>query len=133
MAWRTDNSGVYADVQFPLSSRHKHYYDLKPAPQNIITPDYQNYYTTTLATAYMAGSLRVYVNGIKISHLDTSPGAPADIQFPRIGVTTTWTSLNYSEDTASIVSGIVTSGKFALSAAITSSDRITIDFDFSLT
>jgi len=129
--WRVEIDGVYADVTFPLTSRHRHYYDKKPAHQNPTTPDYQNYKTTTIATPYMEGSLRVFVNGVRISKLDLDAGAPADNKFPRhSGSSTTWHSLNYQEDTAT--SGIVTTGKFALSVPILSTDRITIDFDQSL-
>lgn len=133
VAWRVEDDGVYADVLFPLTSRHRHYYDLKPSPQNESTPDYQNYLTTSIATPYMEGSLRVYVNGVKISKEDDDVDAPADVKFPRAsGSSATWISLNYTEDTGSVVSGIVTSGMFALSTPILSTDRIIIEFDVSL-
>ena len=134
VAWRVDsNNAVYADVQFPVTARHRHYYDTMPVPLVPLSPDYQNYTTTSVATAYVAGSLRVYINGTKISHFDNTPGDPPDVSFPRIsGPTVTWIPMNYQEDTGSIVSGIVTSGKFALSAPITATDRIMIEFDISL-
>jgi len=129
--WRVEIDGVYADVAFPLTARHRHYYDLKPIPLDPDNPDYQNYTTTTVSTAYAEGSLRVYVNGVRISKLDFGSGNPPDNQFPRAsGSSATWVSLNYEEDTAT--SGVVTSGKFALSTAIASTDRITIDFDVVL-
>lgn len=133
VSWRTDNTGVYADVAFPLTSRHRHYYDTKPTPVNTLSPDYQTYYTTSIATPYVAGSLRVYVNGVKISHYDSDVLAPADVKFPRHGVSTTWISLNYTEDVSHITSGVVTTGLFTLSIPILSTDRITIDFDLLLT
>lgn len=129
ITWRVDEDGVYADVTFPLTSRHRHYYDVKPTHEDTMDPDYQTYYTTTVATPYAAGSLRVYVNGVRISHLDEDVGAPDDVQFPRDGGAT-WVSLNYEED--NITSGVVTTGLFTLSAAIESTDRITIDFDIVL-
>lgn len=132
ITWRADNTGVYADVTFPLTSRHRHYYDVKPTPVDDITPDYQNYFTTSVSTPYAAGSLRVYVNGVRISHEDNDVGAPADVKFPRHGVSVTWVSLNYAEDTDNITSGVVTTGLFTLSAPIQSTDRITIDFDVVL-
>lgn len=130
--WRTDNTGVYADVTFPLTSRHRHYYDVKPTPVNTLSPDYQNYYTTSVATPYAAGSIRVFVNGVRVSHEDNDVLAPADVEFPRHGVTTTWVSLNYAEDAANITAGAVTTGLFTLSDPILSTDRITIDFDVLL-
>jgi hypothetical protein len=133
ISWRVDVNGVYADVNFPLTSRHRHYYDVKPVALNPLSPDHQNYVTTSTNTAYVAGSLRVYVNGVKISHQDNDVGAPPDVKYPRIsGGNATWVSLNYTEDTASLVSGIITSGKFTLSAPILSSDRIMIEFDIQL-
>jgi hypothetical protein len=129
--WRIETDGVYADVAFPLTSRHRHYYDIKPTPLDPDNPDYQNYTTTSVTTAYVEGSLRVYVNGVRISKLDVDVGAPPDNSFPRIsGQSATWVSLNYEEDTAT--SGIVTSGQFTLSDPILSTDRITVDFDVSL-
>lgn len=130
--WRTDSGGVYADVTFPLTSRHRHYYDVKPTPVNSLTPDYQTYYTTSVATPYAVGSLRVYVNGIRISHEDNDISPPPDSKFPRISSGTSWVSLNYTEDTGNITAGMVTTGLFTLSNPILSTDRIVIDFDILL-
>ncbi len=131
--WRVGDEGVYADVNFPLTARHRHFYDVKPTPVNTMSPDYQTYYTTSVATPYAANSLKVYVNGIRISHEDNDVSPPADVKFPRHGVATTWVSLNYTEDVDNITSGVVTTGLFTLSNPILSTDRITIDFDVLLT
>ncbi|MFX9604586.1 hypothetical protein ABTP42_19555, partial [Acinetobacter baumannii] len=80
--WRTDSDGVYADVTFPLTARHRHYYDVKPTPVNTLSPDYKTYHTTSVATPYAAGSLRVYVNGVRISHQDNDVLPPPDTEFP---------------------------------------------------
>jgi hypothetical protein len=131
--WRTDNSGVYADVTFPLTSRHRHYCDVKPTPLNTLSPDYITYHTTSVATPYVAGSLRVFVNGVRISHYDNDVSPPADTKFPRNTTpTTTWVSLNYTEDVSNITSGVVTTGLFTLSSAILPTDRIVIDFEVLL-
>lgn len=127
ISWRVTGTDVYADVSFPLSSRHQHYYSIEPSPVVPMTPDYQNYYTTSIQTAYKEGSLRVYVNGVRIAPTDAND----PIQVPRgSGSSATWFELSYVEDTAT--SGIVTTGKFTLSDAILSTDRIYIDFDISL-
>lgn len=125
--WRVDSLGVYADVSFPLTSRHRHYYDIKPANVNVITPDYQNFLTASTPVAYVEGSLTVYINGVKISHTDGDQA----VRFPRIsGLTVTWVPISYIEDTPT--SGIVLSGKFTLSTAILATDRIRINFDIQL-
>lgn len=130
--WRVESEGVYADVAFPLTARHRHYYDIKPIPLDPENPDYQNYTSTSVPTAYAEGSLRVYVNGVRISKLDADANPPDDVKFPRASSgSATWVSLYYEEDTAT--DGIVTSGEFSLSTAILSTDRITIDFDVVLT
>lgn len=127
ISWRVTGTDVYADVAFPLASRHQHYYSIDPSPLTPMSPDYQNYYTTSIQTAYKEGSLRVYVNGVRISPTDAND----PIQVPRgSGSAATWFALSYVEDTAT--SGIVTTGKFTLSDAIESTDRIYIDFDISL-
>lgn len=127
ISWRVTGTEVYADVAFPLASRHQHYYNIEPYPVVPLSPDYQNYYTTSVQTAYKEGSLRINVNGMRIN--PTNSNDP--ILFPRAsGDEATWVELSYDEDTAT--DGIVTSGKFTLSDAIDSSDRIYIDFDISL-
>ena len=134
VVWRNESDGVYADVTFPLTARHRHYYDVKPTPVNSVSPDYQTYHTTSVATAYAAGSLRVHVNGVRISHADPDPAPPADVKFPRhSGSVTTWVSLNFSEDPAHVTAGVVTTGTFTLSAPVLATDRLTIDFDTVLT
>lgn len=113
IAFRQEGAAVAIDVRFPISSRHIHYYDVDPA-----TSDRQNYTTNTVPTAYKQASLRVYVNGIRISQSDTVP-------VPVNGVVT---QLKYTEGAET--GGIVTGGDFALNAAITVLDKIRIDFDF---
>jgi hypothetical protein len=122
ITWRIDNQDIYADVDFPLTVRHRHYYDITPDHVTPITPDYINYYANTGHTAYRAGSLRVFINGVRV-HADGS-------KVPIHGVATTWTTIGYSEDTA--VGDDVPSGKFVLTSAITISEVISVDFDTSV-
>jgi hypothetical protein len=109
ITWRAVGETIFADTNFPTTVRHRHYYNIIPVPQNLITPDYKNYYTSSVATPYMTGSLRVYVNGIRLN--DSVPTG----------------SLMYSEGLD--VDGVVTSGAFSLSQAISASAVIIIDFD----
>lgn len=104
ITWRYDGLQVVADTNFPASVRHVHYYGLVP-----VTSNHQNYTTTSIDTAYIEGSLRVYVNGV------------------RLNTDHTVTSLKYTEGTAT--DGIVTGGDFSLSSAISPSASIVIDFD----
>ena len=118
--WRVCGNDVYADANFPTTAIHTHYYGLVPESQDMVFPDYQDYQTPD-ATPYIEGSLRVYVNGIRLNNVDVvyvPVGNPGVI---------TWMTLSYTEDTAT--SGVVTSGQFSLSQAIPSSASIIIDFD----
>ena len=87
-----------------------------PAHQNTSTPDYTNYKTTTVATPFVDGSLRIFINGIRLP--ESSPGVFVP---PSTGPSDTWTLTYFSSDS--------TAGTFALNRAITSDDIIRIDFD----
>jgi hypothetical protein len=115
VTWRVESgNNVYADLGFPSAAAHLHFYDQTPAPANIITPDYKNYKSTTVATPYVEGSLRVYINGVRLSETD-SVYAPGDLPADA------WVLLTYTTDAAN--------GTFALSTPITIDDVIRIDFD----
>lgn len=121
VTWRYAGGYVYADNAFPASVRHVHYYNVNPIASNILSPDYVNYTTSSIGTPYKAGSLRVYLNGVRISS-NTTTNVP-------IYDGTTYVPTPYSFTEGDDTSGIVTDGDFALSAAITSDDVIFIDFD----
>lgn len=112
----TGSTQVSAVVTFSTSSLHNHIYDYTPVAQNLITPDYTNYKTTSVATPFVDGSLRVFINGIRLP--ETSPGVFIP---PSTGPEDTWTKTYFSSDS--------TAGTFALNRAITSDDVIRIDFD----
>jgi hypothetical protein len=97
-------------LSFPVASAHTHYYDLSP-----ISSNYINYKTTTVSTPCIPGSLRVSVNGIRLS-------ASTSLYVP-VGASRTLTLLTYTPSESS--------GTFALSSAITAADVIRIDFDTS--
>lgn len=118
--WRIDDDGaLLADTTFPAAARHRHYYDVTPTHQNTLSPDYTNY---KVIYAYKEGTMRVYVNGIKLSQ-------STEVMVPTIygAEGPTWIPLKFTEDTAT--SGVVTSGKFSLSTSITSSEDIRVDYD----
>lgn len=102
---------------FPESAAHQHYYGLNPVHANLLDPDFTNYKVNSMATPFVADSLRVYVNGVRIFS-DVAVYAPGAL------ITDAWTLLSFNPDEVS--------GTFALSTAITVDDVIKIDFDISL-
>ena len=92
---------------------HNHYYDLEP-----ITVDYQNYSVTAVNTPFIEGSLRVYVNGVRLN-------SEYDIYAPGFLPTSSWSLNKFTPNHVN--------GTFSLANAITTSDIIRIDFDISLT
>lgn len=102
---------------FPEAAAHQHYYDMVPVHANISTPDYQNYKSTSLSTPYVDGSLRVFINGIKLTETDSVyvPGP--------LGPDDNWYLTTFTSD--------YSNGTFALNRAIDPDDVILIDFDIS--
>jgi len=110
---------IEATMAFPSSAAHQHYYDRTPSRQNTGGSDYQNWKTTTVSTAYVSGTLRVYVNGIRLSET-------ASVYVPPVsGPDGTWSLTNVASVTPS-------SGLFSLNRNLDASDVIRIDFDISL-
>jgi hypothetical protein len=103
-------------MTFPVAAAHQHYYDQTPVPVNSVTPDYIHYKVNSIASPIMTGSLRVYVNGIRLS-------ASALIYAPGGMVNDAWTHLQYTPDESD--------GLFALSSSLSSNDVIRIDYDTS--
>ena len=110
-------SVVKATTNFPSTAAHQHYYDLEPAHATPSSPDYQNYKTTSLGTAFVSNTLRVYVNGIRLS-------SDESVRVPDISTASTWTLTYINSETPA-------SGLFSLNRALTASDVIRIDFDQS--
>lgn len=108
---------IKANSAFPADAAHLHYYDLEPVHDNIGDPDYQNYKSTLMATAYIDGSLRVYINGIKLSE-------SAEVYVPGPdGPDGTWYLTSFTSDASN--------GLFELNRPIDPDDVIRIDFDVS--
>ena len=104
---------VKAHSAFPPDVAHRHNYDKTPVHAKLSSPNYRNYKTTSVSTSYMDGSLRVYVNGVKISN--------SAVPVP---------NLTGSSFTATYIESESNSqGTFTLNRSISSSDVIRIDFD----
>ncbi len=103
------------NLAFDTASAHQHYYGLTPVDATS-TSDYTNYKVNTSSTEYIDGSLKVYVNGVRIYE-------DAEIYVPGVLVDDPWTLLKFTSDAEA--------GTFALSSPITEDDIIRIDFDVS--
>lgn len=104
-----------ANMGFPIAAAHQHFYDLAPVHVSVPSPDYKNYKVTTVSTPFIDGSLRIYVNGTRLSQYEEVfvPDALTDSQ----------ALLQFTPTAAA--------GTFVLSRAITDDDVIRIDFDTS--
>jgi hypothetical protein len=116
VTWDVTGNVVQAHLNFPVAAAHQHYYDQTPVHANTGSPDYINYKANTGGTAFVDGSLRVYINGIRLTTTNS-------VYVPGNLVTDLWTLLTFTTD--------ATSGTFALSAAISSDDVIYIDYDIN--
>lgn len=108
---------VKFNMTFPASAAHRHYYGLPPVSVDEIAPDYINYKVNSVASEYVEGSLRVYINGVRIF-------TDAEVYVPGALVDDPWTLLSFTEDAEN--------GLFELSSAITENDVIRVDFDIAL-
>lgn len=104
------------NLGFPVEAAHQHFYGLTPVDENTISPDYQNYKVNSLSSAFVEGSLRVWVNGFRIFQ-------DAEVYVPGALVEDPWTLMSFTEDHEN--------GKFVLSTAVSENDAIRIDFDIS--
>lgn len=133
--WSVDSDGsIKANTTFPSTVRHLHNYDIIPVHQNLITPDYKNYVVTSTGTPYRSGSLRVFINGFRLTQSGNIPGKVSHGVYVATNIssgTPTWLTYTYTEGTD--VNGVVVSGKFSLSNAITANDVISVDFDMLYT
>jgi len=116
VSWEIESpSTLKAHLAFPASAAHSHHYNIDP----VMVSSYTDYKTTSVATAFVSGSLRVYINGTRIHTTDT-------VYVPdSTGPDGTWTLTKIASETP-------ISGLFSLNRAITVNDIIKIDFDESL-
>jgi hypothetical protein len=112
VSWSVSGNDIQANLGFPVEAAHRHYYDMEP-----VTTDNQNFQTTSVSTPFMAGTLRVYINGVRISE-------SANVYVPASVISSPWTLNSFTGDE--------TTGTFVLDNAISSDDIIRIDFDIAL-
>ena len=114
ITWNTSSPNmVQANLTFPITAAHKHYYNI--TPQYVGTPDFQHYQVGY--PKYISGSLRVTINGVRIFDDE-------EVYVPGAMVSSPWTLNSFTGD--------YTSGQFTLTNAITHLDVIRVDFDISL-
>lgn len=112
VTWTVSESNqIQANLAFPSEAAHSHYYDVTP-----VTEDYTEWTTTSINTAYIAETLRVYINGVRVPR-DTPTYIPSATD-----PTDTWTLTSFSEDDPS-------TGTFSMSRELSSEDIVRIDFD----
>lgn len=101
-------------LNISMEFAHRHYYNMEP-----ITSDYINYDVTTVNTAYVEGSLKVYINGVRLSD-DVSVFCPPTSN----PSTNNWTLNRFTPNHVD--------GSFVLSNAVTEADTVRVDFDVHL-
>jgi hypothetical protein len=104
------------ELGFPVAAAHQHFYGSTPVSVSLIDPDYINYSVDSVSSVFVDGSLRVFVNGVRIF-------SDQPVYVPGALVDDPWTLLSFTPDPAS--------GTFALSSAISEADVIVIDYDIS--
>lgn len=107
---------VSFNLAFPVEAAHLHYYDQEPVPDNLTEPDYINYKVNSAATPFVGGTLRVYINGVRLS-------STTSIYVPGALVNDPWTLMSFSENSDA--------GNFSLSTAVSEEDVVRIDYDIS--
>ncbi len=108
-AWRWESGKMYLDLQFPIDAAHQHIYDVTP---NNPSGDLLTFY---VPLDYTDGSLRVFVNGSKLSE-------DSEIYHPGATPSSHWVLNKFTVDT-------INNKKFTLDNALTAHDVIKIDFD----
>lgn len=113
--WKVTGGTVTAEVTTSLSNSHQHYDNTVPVSASL-TPDYRTYLVN--GPAFMAGSLKVYINGMRIFP------APNSVYVPSSDPSLPWSLNSFAENG--------TTG-FILTNAITQDDIIMVDFTVALT
>jgi hypothetical protein len=117
ISWQVDAPNrISARLNFPLDAAHRHFYDIRPQPATPLAPDYINY-ITGLPNPFQDGSLRVYINGVRLSSED-------QIYAPGALVNSPWILNRFTPNPDNT--------GFSLDRAITAMDSIRIDFDIGL-
>lgn len=111
---------IKAHCLFPPSSAHRHHYGIIPVVEGLSSPNNKNYTTTVMNTKFIEGSLRVYINGIRLNTATEENPTPY-VLVPN-NEATQWNEFYVEFQNAE-------SGEFSLSSAIRENDKIIIDFD----
>jgi hypothetical protein len=112
ISWDVVGNAIKPVLVAPPESIHRHYYEVTPT-----TEDYLTFDVTAVAAQFIEGTLRVFINGVRLS-------SSFEIYVPGSLTTDVWTLNSFTEDAAN--------GTFVLTRAITSSDLIFVDFDITL-
>lgn len=111
----TAGQKLRADVTVGLTNAHQHFDNITPISASL-TSDYKNY-ITNLPTAFTAGSLKVFINGVRIF-------SDATVYAPTSSPLSTWQLNSFTENGNGL--------GFSLLNAITINDIIRIDFEIPL-
>ncbi|MCF6237713.1 MAG: hypothetical protein L3J79_02690, partial [Candidatus Marinimicrobia bacterium] len=57
---------VKFNLGFDTAAAHRHYYGLTPVDANLTNPDLINYKVNSIPSAFVSGSLRVFINGVRL-------------------------------------------------------------------
>jgi hypothetical protein len=105
-----------------LQYAHRHYYDIEPELTDEATNEYD---ASGSSTAYIEGSLRVYLNGIRLS-------SEYEIFYPKNPSDSSWSSSsNMIKQEKNMFTPNHTNGTFTLLNSITEYDVIRVDFDIA--
>lgn len=111
-----DELAIHSNL--PPDIAHRHHYDVTPAYDNPSNPSFQHYKTTSLNTPFMDGTLRVYVNGSRLTD--------EAVKVLNYGSSSTsWSSTYISAQDAE-------TGTFSLNRVLSVDDVVRIDFDESI-
>lgn len=118
VTWSLESPNILkAEFAFPASAAHRHYYSLIPVHFSLSTPDFKKYKTTSVSTTFIEGSLRVYINGIRIFE-------DQEVYVYNNIPSNSWIKTKFTPDHSN--------GLFELNRNLTSNDIVTIDFDTEL-
>ena len=110
---------VRAHLNIPSGQSPVHHYGIVPSHVNPGSADWKNFKTSSLGTAYVEGSLRIYINGMRVFSGVRVPVFPSSGSTP-----TQWKLFSVSSESAS-------DGTFELNDSIPDpeTNKIVIDFD----
>lgn len=114
---------------FPPDAAHRHNCDLIPAYDIPSAPTYKVYRTTSVNTPFREGSLKVYVNGIRITKVPVKVlnYASSAVTIPNSGGVSVYPASSWVN--THIISESHLAGTFELNRALSPNDVIRIDFD----